>query len=266
MNEAETRTELIVPVPKAAGRGILVPARSRHRETISPMGQQRASKPSGPIHGLGFIGDPTRNIPCLIEDIGDDRRRAGVPGEPVSMQLDPPKPISRQRRIGPRVGQPGMRIGRDPRQCDIICLDQSPGRVGPGGPMRRGPKSAPDHAQILRLGGVRDQDRHRRSFRRCVRLTLGTGLLKRLKHTTSLALHGAGVTNTPRRQVKHAGIQCGGQCPWRPPAGPLVHVPPHRYDLTSSSYHIQGPVRNNGFVRPAGQRPRHPSHCRKFHA
>jgi hypothetical protein len=107
------------------------------------------------------------------------------------------------------------------------------------------PALAPDHAQILRLGGVRDQDRHRRSFRRCACPFLGASLLKRLKHAPSLALRGAGVTGTARRQVKHAGIQRVGQSPGRPPAGPLVHVPPHRCHLASALYHIEGPVRNN---------------------
>ena len=105
MNEAETRAELIDPALKAAGWGVVEASRVR-REVIVLVRQPGASRPSSHIHGIVIIGYPTRNIPRLIEDVGDHRRRPGKPGEPIAMQLDPAKPIPRQLRIGPWMCQP----------------------------------------------------------------------------------------------------------------------------------------------------------------
>ena len=142
MNEAETRAELIDPDLKAAGWGI-VDASPMRREAITLARQQGSRKPSSHIHGQAIIGYPTRNISGLIQNVGDYRRRPWEPGEPIAMQLDPPKPIPRQRRV--------------------VCLNQPPRGIWPRGPMRRSLKIAPDHVQVLSPSGVRDQDRQRRS-------------------------------------------------------------------------------------------------------
>ncbi len=142
MNEAETRAELIDPALKAAGWGVIEASRVR-REVVAAHHLQAASRPSSHIHWHVIIGYPTRDIPRLIEDVGDHRRRPGEPGEPIAMQLDPPKPIPRQRLV--------------------VCLNQPPRGIWPRGPMRRSLKIASDHVQVLRPSGVRDQDRQRRS-------------------------------------------------------------------------------------------------------
>jgi hypothetical protein len=168
------------------------------REVVILRRQRSASTSSGHIHGPVLIGYPTRNIPRLIEDVGDHRRRPREPGEPVAMQLDPPKPIPSQLRIGSWVCQPGRRIGPDPRQRSVLRLNQPPGGIRPRGPLRRSPKIAPDHAQILLPGGVRDQDNQRCSCRLRAFPIRGAsaGFLTRLKHTPCLALRGTGIANT----------------------------------------------------------------------
>ncbi len=261
MNEAETRAELIDPAPKAAGWDV-VKASPVRREVITLGRQQGASRPSGHIHGPAIIGYPTRNIARLIEDVGDHRRRPGVPGEPIAMQLDPPEPISRQLRIGPWMCQPGTRIGRDPRQRRVVCLNQPPRGIRPRGPMRRGLKVASDHAQILLASRVRDQDRQRRSFRPRARPALGAGagFLKRLKHTPCLALRGTGIANTARREVAHAGIQPIGQSPWRLPADLLVHGSRHSCHLVFARYHIQGRSETTGSPDYPASAPPAPLH------
>ena len=250
MNEAETRAELIDPAPKAAGGGA-VPASPVRRHAITLGRQQSPSRPSGHTHRPVIIGYPTRNICRLIEDVGNHRRRSGVPGEPIAMQLDPAKPIPRQRRIGSRMCQPGTRTGGNPRHCRVVCLNQPPGGLWPRGPVRRGLKIAPDHAQILRPGGVGDQDRQRRScrLRALPARGAGAGLLIRLKHAPSLALRGTGIANTAFLQVADAGVQPIGQRPWHLPADLLVHSSRHPRYLASAGYHIQWPVRNNRFAR-----------------
>jgi hypothetical protein len=271
MNEAEFRAELIDPAQKAAGWGVV--EASRIRRTITTLGRRQcASKPpsrhgqsippSSQIHRVAINGYPTRNIPCLIEDVGYHLRRPGLPGEPVAMQLDPPESISRQVRIQPRMGQPGTPIGHHHCQRRVVCLNQPSGGVGPRGPVWRGVKIASDHAQILCPRGVRDQDGQRRSRRLRVRPTIagrrrtgaGTGLLKRLQHTPRLMLRGGGIANPSSRNVAHAGIQNLGQCPRCRPASLLVHASGHPRHLVSARYHIQGPVRNDCFVRQSNQR------------
>jgi hypothetical protein len=268
MNEAETRADLIDPALKAAGWGVVEASHVR-REVITRGRLRGAGKPSrlrGPnappsshIHGQAIIGYPTRNIPGLIQDVGDYRRRPGEPGEPIAMQLDPPKPISRQFRIGPWMCQPEMRIGHDPRQRRIICLNQPPCGIRPGGPMRRGLKIASDHAQILLPGGVRDQDAQRGSFSLRVRPGPGACFLERLEHTPCLVLRGSGIANTSLRKVAHACIQHVGQRPWSLPADLLVHALGHSWYLVSARYHVQGPVRNTWFARQSNQRPTSPA-------
>ncbi len=62
---------------------------------------QGASRPSGHVHGSAIVGYPTRDIPRLIENIGDHRRWPLMPGKPRAMQLDPAKSIPCQVRRGP---------------------------------------------------------------------------------------------------------------------------------------------------------------------
>jgi hypothetical protein len=124
MNEAETRVELIDPELKAAGWCVLEASPIR-REAVTRVRQPAASKPPSHIHGPAIIGYPNPNIPRLIEDVGDHRRRPGVPGEPIAMQLGPPKPISRLRRIGP---MHDARAYADRGQRDhLVEADHEPG-------------------------------------------------------------------------------------------------------------------------------------------
>lgn len=158
MNEAETRAELIDSTPKAAGRDV-VRAERVGREVIT-LGRPRciARSPStrrgniplsSHIHGYAIIGHPTWHVPHRIKDVGDHRWRPRIPGEPITMQLDPAKSISRKVWIGSGMSQPGTRTGRDPLHRGIVSFNQPPGGVGTRGPMRHGPKIASDHAQIL---------------------------------------------------------------------------------------------------------------------
>jgi hypothetical protein len=112
MNEAETRAELIDPALKAAGWGVVEASRVR-REAITLIHQQGASGPSAHVHRRAIIGYPTRNIPRLIEDVGDHRRRPGVPGEPIAMQLDP----GAERAVYARLRKPGVNF----RVCSWSC-------------------------------------------------------------------------------------------------------------------------------------------------
>lgn len=261
MSGAETRAELIDPTLKAGNRGV-VDASPFPREVIAPGRLQSVGGRSGHIHRRASIGYPMRNVACLIEDVGDHRRRPGCPSKPIAMQLEPPKPISRQLRIGPRMCQPGTRIGRNPHHRRVVCLNQPPGGIWPRGPMRHGLKIASDHAQILLPGGVGDQDRQRRSCSLRARLALGAsaGFLKRLEQTPCLALRCTGIANTARREVARAGIQPIGQRSRSLPADLLVHGSRHPCHLVSARYHIQGPVQNNRFTQQSSPRPSSPLH------
>ena len=158
MNVAETRAELIDPALKAFGGGVADASRIRRDFMTlgrppciarSPGNHKRNIPHSSHIHGRTVIGHPTRHVPRRIEHVGDHRWRPRIPGEPITMQLDPTKSISRKVWIRPGVSKPRTGIDRDPLHRGIVGFNQPPGGVRTRGPVRCSPKIASDHAQIL---------------------------------------------------------------------------------------------------------------------